>query len=130
MPPNPLSRPPSPTTLSALCAHHDILTILLEFHYDLHTTLTPQFLGLDTSLESKSFNNVDLYPAPASWKGECEWMRFKASTSCNKKPVSARFFAKGYEANFGLVNESSESRSPRDDDGHDTHITSIVATQT
>ncbi|KAL6013160.1 hypothetical protein ACLOJK_003652 [Asimina triloba] len=137
----------------ALRARHGILAVLPELRYHLHTTRTPQFLGLDTSVgaglspastsesdvvigvldtgvwpESKSFDDAGLGPVPASWKGECEEGKgFKASTCCNKKLVGARFFAKGYEANFGPVDESRESRSPRDDDGHGTHTASTVA---
>lgn len=41
--------------------------------------------------------------------------------------VSIRYFAKGYEAMTGPINESIELRSPRDSDGHGTHTASTAA---
>lgn len=128
-----------------------ILSVLPEMRYELHTTWTPEFLGLtgeyeaifpasgnvsnvvigvvDTGVwpESKSYNDKGLAPVPRSWKGQCEDAKGFNSSSCNRKLIGARFFSKGYEAALGLVNEKVESRSPRDDDGHGTHTSSIAA---
>lgn len=135
---------------AALEAKHGILSIFPEVRYELHTTRTPEFLGLDSSggllpqsdsesevvigvldtgvwPESKSFDDTGLGSVPASWKGKCEESKTFNASSCNKKIIGARFFSKGYEANFGPVDEDKESRSPRDDDGHGTHTASTAA---
>ncbi|BAT75660.1 hypothetical protein VIGAN_01356200 [Vigna angularis var. angularis] len=127
-----------------------ILAVLPETRYELHTTRTPQFLGLDKSAdmfpesssasdvivgvldtgvwpESKSFDDTGLGPVPSSWKGECETGTNFSASNCNRKLIGARFFAKGCEAMLGPINETEESRSPRDDDGHGTHTASTAA---
>jgi len=127
-----------------------ILSVIPEIRYDLHTTRTPEFLGLekfitlslasgrqsdvvvgvlDTGVwpELKSFDDKGLGPVPSSWKGECERGKNFGPANCNKKLVGARFFAKGYEAAFGPIDESTESKSPRDDDGHGTHTSTTAA---
>jgi len=127
-----------------------ILGVLPESKYELHTTRTPQFLGLgkssrllptstsesdvvvgvlDTGVwpEHKSFDDTGLGPVPSSWKGECEeGKKFRAS-NCNRKLIGARYFYKGYEATFGTIDVSVETKSPRDDIGHGTHTASTAA---
>ncbi|KAG9440220.1 hypothetical protein H6P81_020385 [Aristolochia fimbriata] len=128
-----------------------ILSVLPEVKYELHTTRSPEFLGLeaaerlvpasdstadvivgvlDTGVwpESKSYDDAGMGPVPARWKGKCEeGTNFKASL-CNRKLVGARYFAAGYEASLGReVDESKESKSPRDDDGHGTHTSTTAA---
>lgn len=118
----------------------------------LHTTRSPQFLGLrstdtagllkesdfgsdlvigviDTGVwpERQSFNDRDLGPIPSKWKGQCvAGERFPAS-SCNRKLIGARYFCGGYESTNGKMNQTTEFRSPRDTDGHGTHTASIAA---
>ncbi|XP_038681045.1 subtilisin-like protease SBT1.1 [Tripterygium wilfordii] len=116
----------------------------------LHTTRTPQFLGLqlgkglwstpslasdaivgviDTGIwpEHDSFKDLGMPPVPSKWKGVCEnGTRFSPST-CNKKLVGARSFFHGYEAIVGRINETIEYKSPRDAIGHGTHTGSIAA---
>lgn len=127
-----------------------VLSVLPEQRYELHTTRTPEFLGiqdnsallphsdsepdiivgvLDTGVwpESKSYNDAGLGSVPAGWKGECEAGTNFTAASCNRKLIGARFFPKGYEAAMGSIDESKESRSPRDDDGHGTHTSSTAA---
>lgn len=127
-----------------------ILSVIPEVRYELHTTRTPEFLGLektttllvsygkqsevivgviDTGVwpELKSFDDTKLGPVPSSWKGECETGKNFNSSNCNKKLVGARFFAKGYEAAFGPIDETAESKSPRDDDGHGSHTSTTAA---
>nr|GMC67946.1 subtilisin-like protease SBT1.7 [Ipomoea batatas] len=127
-----------------------ILSVLPEIKYELHTTRTPSFLGLDKNAEffpesdvatdvivgvldtgvwpeSKSFDDNGLGPVPSSWKGVCQTGKnFKAS-DCNRKLIGARYFSAGYEATLGPIDESKESKSPRDDDGHGTHTASTAA---
>ncbi|MED6198850.1 hypothetical protein PIB30_070417 [Stylosanthes scabra] len=122
-----------------------ILYVMPEVRYELHTTRTPQFLGLDKATtvlpasshqqsqvvigvldtgvwpELKSLDDTGLGPVPSGWKGECEIGNNFNSSSCNRKLVGARFFAKGYEAALGPIDGKTESRSPRDDDGHGSH---------
>ena len=127
-----------------------ILSVLPELKYELHTTRTPEFLGLDKSPdmfpdsksasdvivgvldtgiwpESKSFDDTGLGPVPSSWKGECETGTNFTTSNCNRKLIGARFFSKGYEATLGPIDTSKESKSPRDDDGHGTHTASTAA---
>ncbi|KAJ6829607.1 putative subtilisin-like protease SBT1.4 [Iris pallida] len=61
-------------------------------------------------------------PPPPSWRGSCH-----PSFPCNRKIVGAKFFAAGYEAAHGPVDESKESRSPLDTEGHGTHTASTAA---
>ncbi|KAL2531802.1 Subtilisin-like protease SBT1.7 [Abeliophyllum distichum] len=127
-----------------------ILSVMEEVKYELHTTRTPSFLGLDQNAamlpesdsasevivgvldtgvwpESKSFDDTGFGPIPNSWKGECETGTNFTASNCNKKLIGARYFARGYEATLGPVDESRESRSARDDDGHGTHTASTAA---
>lgn len=116
----------------------------------LHTTRTPQFLGLESNWgllprsdfgsevvvgvldtgvwpESKSFSDAKIGPVPKRWKGLCELGTDFNASLCNRKLVGARFFLKGYEAMNGPLNETVEARSPRDTDGHGTHTASTAA---
>lgn len=127
-----------------------ILSVLPELKYELHTTRSPEFLGLDKSAnlfptsgsasevivgvldtgvwpESKSFDDTGLGPVPSSWKGACETGTNFNASNCNRKLIGARYFARGYEATLGPIDESKESKSPRDDDGHGTHTASTAA---
>ncbi|KAM7266416.1 hypothetical protein ACFE04_004313 [Oxalis oulophora] len=127
-----------------------ILSVLPEARYELHTTRTPEFLGLgkdesalpssgsvheviigvlDTGVwpESPSLHDTGLGPVPSTWKGACETGTNFTLSNCNNKLIGARYFYKGYEAAFGPIDESSESKSPRDDDGHGTHTSTTAA---
>lgn len=126
------------------------LSVLPEMKYELHTTRTPSFLGLDQNAamfpesdslsevivgvldtgvwpESPSFDDSGLGAVPNYWKGECEIGTNFTKSECNKKLIGARYFARGYEATLGPIDESKESRSARDDDGHGTHTSSTAA---
>ncbi|KAL8466418.1 hypothetical protein ACS0TY_035494 [Phlomoides rotata] len=131
---------------------HEIIAVIPEQVRQLHTTRSPEFLGLktgdnagllkesdfgsdlvigviDTGIwpERESFNDRDLGPVPAKWKGQCvAGDKFPASL-CNRKLIGARYFYNGYEATNGKMNETTEFRSPRDSDGHGTHTASIAA---
>lgn len=129
-----------------------VVAVIPEQVRHLHTTRSPQFLGLkssdsagllkesdygsdlvigviDTGIwpERDSFNDRDLGPIPSKWKGECVAADSFPSTSCNRKLIGARFFCGGYEATNGKMNETTEFRSARDSDGHGTHTASIAA---
>ncbi|XP_050214024.1 subtilisin-like protease SBT1.7 [Mercurialis annua] len=140
----------TPAEAELLEKQEGIVSVLPEIIYELHTTRTPEFLGLgktdallpasdsvseviigviDTGVwpEIKSFDDTGLGPIPSTWKGECETGKNFNSSSCNRKLIGARFFSKGYEAAIGPVDESLESKSPRDDDGHGTHTSTTAA---
>ncbi|RRT66095.1 hypothetical protein B296_00012329 [Ensete ventricosum] len=141
----------TPAEARALACRHGVLSVEPETWYELHTTRTPEFLGLDrgggfiTSSDSdgdvvvgvldtgvwperKSFDDAGFGPIPASWKGECEEGKdFVPAAACNRKLVGARSFYRGYEASMGPMDESKEARSPRDNDGHGTHTSTTVA---
>ncbi|GLT40159.1 hypothetical protein SLA2020_143140 [Shorea laevis] len=134
----------------ALEAQQGILSVIPELRYELLTTRTPEFLGLgkgsavsptfelasglivgvlDTGVwpELESFNDEGLGPVPEKWKGECEVGKTFKLSSCNKKLIGARYFSKGYEGTVGPINETVESKSPRDDNGHGTHTSTTAA---
>lgn len=134
----------------SLQGHPGVLSVLPEVKYELHTTRTPEFLGLDKTTEtvaesnaggdvivgvldtgvwpeSKSFDDAGFGPVPSSWKGACEEGTNFTASNCNRKLIGARYFARGYEATLGPIDESRESKSPRDDDGHGTHTATTAA---
>lgn len=127
-----------------------VVSVIPETRYELHTTRTPDFLGLkksysliaasdkasdviigvlDTGVwpEIESYDDKGLGPVPKSWKGKCEAGKNFNSSSCNRKLIGARFFYKGYEKEAGRIDEKVESKSPRDDDGHGTHTSTTAA---
>ncbi|XP_026430635.1 subtilisin-like protease SBT1.4 [Papaver somniferum] len=130
-----------------------IVSVLPEQSHQLHTTRTPQFLGLDDKVgiwpesgygddvivgvfdsgiwpERRSFHDEGLGPVPERWKGICEVGPDFPKESCNKKIIGARTFSKGYEA-FLLQSKmnvsAAKSISARDMKGHGTHCASIAA---
>ncbi|CAI0406281.1 unnamed protein product [Linum tenue] len=120
-----------------------ILSVIPESRYELHTTRTPEFLGLDRAADlfpqanvlgevvvgvlDTSYDDTGFGPLPGTWNGQCESGTNFTAANCNRKLIGARFFAKGYEATMGPVDETKESRSPRDDDGHGTHTSTTAA---
>ncbi|KAL0296060.1 UNVERIFIED_CONTAM: Subtilisin-like protease SBT1.7 [Sesamum radiatum] len=100
----------------------------------LHTTHTPNFLGLhqnmgfwrdsnygkgiiigvlDTGIlpDHPSFSDEGMPPPPAKWKGTCE---FGFTSACNNKLIGARHFRNG-------------DGTPLDFDGHGTHTAATAA---
>jgi len=129
-----------------------VITIIPEQIRTLHTTRSPEFLGLKTAAktgllhetdfgsdlvigvidtgiwpERQSFNDRELGPIPAKWKGSCVAGKDFPATACNRKIIGAKYFSGGYEATSGKMNETTEFRSARDSDGHGTHTASIAA---
>ncbi|KAK3030948.1 hypothetical protein RJ639_036686 [Escallonia herrerae] len=131
--------------------HPAVLSVLPESVRQLHTTHTPRFLGLadsfglwpnsnyaddviigvlDTGIwpERPSFSDEGLSPVPSTWKGVCEMALDFPSFACNKKIIGARAYFRGYGAGLGSsIDESVESTSPRDTEGHGTHTASTAA---
>ncbi|KAJ7951496.1 Subtilisin-like protease [Quillaja saponaria] len=130
-----------------------VISVIPDQIRQLHTTHTPQFLGLadnfglwpnsdfaddvvvgllDTGIwpEIRSFSGLGLSsaPLPSSWKGICETGHDFPASSCNGKIIGARAFYKGYESYLGRpIDESVESKSPRDTEGHGSHTASTAA---
>ncbi|KAG9147152.1 hypothetical protein Leryth_005376 [Lithospermum erythrorhizon] len=128
----------------------EVIYVQEDVVYNLHTTRTPDFLRLeqieeafplskkmsdvvigvlDTGVwpEVKSFKDDVMGSIPSSWNGACETGKTFNSSSCNRKIIGARALYQGYEAAFGPIDEKTESKSPRDDDGHGTHTASTTA---
>ncbi|XP_008776077.1 subtilisin-like protease SBT1.5 [Phoenix dactylifera] len=139
----------TPSQASRIEKSRGILAVQPDALLRPHTTRSPSFLGLDLPAsrlsalsrggsgavigvvdtgiwpEHPSFSDRDLAlgPAPRRWRGECEEAPWFNRSNCNRKLIGARSFSAGYAAAFGGV----EFRSPRDSDGHGTHVASIAA---
>ncbi|KAL4592837.1 hypothetical protein LXL04_005843 [Taraxacum kok-saghyz] len=108
-----------------------IVSIRPQTVLSLHTTHTPNFLGLHQNLgfwrgsnygkgiivgvldsgitpNHPSFNDTGVDPPPTKWKGKCE------VSGCNNKLIGVRNFV-------------SRSSSPLDQEGHGTHTSSTAA---
>lgn len=142
-----------PEEAESLRQSDSVLGVDEDTLYNLHTTRTPEFLGLERELglwaghtpqelnqatqdvivgvldtgvwpESKSFNDVGMPAVPSRWQGQCEVAAdFDPKINCNKKLIGARFFSRGYN----MASGGKELPSPRDHDGHGTHTASTAA---
>ncbi|CAN6274214.1 unnamed protein product [Urochloa humidicola] len=137
-----------------LASQESVLAVVPEMTHQLHTTLSPSFLGLsessgllqasggassivigviDTGVYPKdraSFAaNSTLPPPPSTFRGSCiSTPEFNASAYCNNKLVGAKIFYQGYEASLGHpMDETKESKSPLDTNSHGTHTASTAA---
>ncbi|KAF2302047.1 hypothetical protein GH714_031768 [Hevea brasiliensis] len=122
----------TPDHASYLSQHPSVLSVFEDRRRQLHTTRSPQFLGLrnqrglwsesdygsdviigvfDTGIwpERRSFSDVNLGPVPVRWKGICHEAAARSAA-----PISG-------------INETIEFKSPRDADGHGTHTASTAA---
>ncbi|KAH7436634.1 hypothetical protein KP509_05G028800 [Ceratopteris richardii] len=140
----------TPAQANVLQKMHGVLSIMEDGLAYLHTTRTPEFLGLnemrgiwpasnygedviigvmDSGIwpERESFDDATMGPIPARWKGGCESVPDFSGPLCNKKLIGARSFFKGYEASQGPINETTEFRSVLDSEGHGTHTSSTAA---
>ncbi|CAA0810957.1 Subtilase family protein [Striga hermonthica] len=140
----------SPEEADALRQSDAVLGVYEDTVYNLHTTRTPEFLGLngeqaghtlqqlnqasydviigvlDTGVwpESKSFSDTGMPDVPARWRGMCQVASDFESKNCNKKLIGAKSFSEGYR---GAVGKTNESMSARDYNGHGTHTASTAA---
>ncbi|CAA0827935.1 subtilase family protein [Striga hermonthica] len=76
--------------------------------------------------ESQSFNDNGMDPIPNCWKGICQPGDAFNSSHCNRKIIGARYYLKGFEAEYGPLNTTFNYRSARDTIGHGTHISSTA----
>ncbi|KAL0332305.1 UNVERIFIED_CONTAM: Subtilisin-like protease SBT1.7 [Sesamum calycinum] len=104
----------TPEEAQAMETRPGILSVLPELRYELHTTRTPSFLGLD--------QNAAMFPESDSVSEVIVGV-----LDTGVWPESPASMIRGYEATLGPIDESKESRSPRDDDGHGTHTSSTAA---
>lgn len=82
-------------------------------------------LGLWLCQRFKNRDDVKLFDPPAGWNGTCETGENFLATACNNKIIGARFYLDGFQSTFLM--DANEFISPRDADGHGTHIASIAA---
>ncbi|GMY39337.1 cucumisin-like [Fagus crenata] len=68
--------------------------------------------------ESDSFNDKGFGPPPSRWKGTCKAL---TNFTCNNKIIGAQYYRS--DGNFG----KKDIKSPRDSDGHGTHVSSTAA---
>ncbi|XP_074273590.1 subtilisin-like protease SBT1.8 [Silene latifolia] len=139
----------TPSQAAELRNSPDVIGVYQDTLYQLHTTRTPEFLGLDLPVEtgptsapgidtsdviigvldtgiwpeSASFSDSGMPPVPSRWKGKCD-----NDVKCNKKLIGAKTFSHGYMMASGAGGVSGVSDlSPRDVDGHGTHTASTAA---
>lgn len=119
-----------------------------ESSIELHTTQTPQFLGLtkDKGIwpvaaygedviiglvdrviwqESQSYRDDGFGPVPSTWKGSCGDTAGFNNSLCNNKLIGAKFFNKGLLSKD--PNSTLKYNSTRDLAGHGTHTSSTAA---
>ncbi|WOG93971.1 hypothetical protein DCAR_0313261 [Daucus carota subsp. sativus] len=115
-----------------------VVSVFPNRKLQVHTTRSWDFMGLtqqvnrtalesdiiigvlDTGIspESDSFRDQGLSPIPKKWKGSCQ---SSSNFTCNKKIIGAQYFR---SAGFLDINDV---KSPRDEQGHGTHVASIAA---
>lgn len=82
-------------------------------------------LGLWLCKRFKSRPDQLVFARPAGWQGVCEAGEGFASTDCNNKLIGARYYIDGFLEQYAL--NENEFISPKDADGHGTHIASVAA---
>ncbi|XP_059628062.1 cucumisin-like isoform X1 [Cornus florida] len=76
---------------------------------------------LDTGIwpESDSFDGTGIGPIPSKWRGSCQFS--STDFTCNNKIIGAKYF------HIGGAIPAADYSSPRDRNGHGTHVASIAA---
>ncbi|XBI92327.1 hypothetical protein VPH35_029417 [Triticum aestivum] len=145
----------TPRQLAEIQGMEGHVTAFPETYARLHTTRTPEFLGLtgggagaggvwpaskygedvivgivDTGVwpESESFSDAGMTTkaVPARWKGACEAGKAFKASMCNGKLIGARSFSKALKQR-GLAIAPDDYDSARDYYGHGSHTSSTAA---
>ncbi|XP_059432690.1 subtilisin-like protease SBT1.8 [Corylus avellana] len=145
-----------PDQVESLRRSDSVLGVYEDTVYTLHTTRTPEFLGLNTESglwaghntqdldqashdvivglldtgvwpESKSFDDSGMPEIPIRWRGECESGSDFSPKVCNKKLIGARSFAKGYHMASGS-SYLKKSREAESPRDRDGHGTHTAST--
>ncbi|RZC90023.1 hypothetical protein C5167_029089 [Papaver somniferum] len=128
----------TPSQANHLRSIPGILSVIPEKIHQLHTTRTPEFLGMSANsmgLWSSSNYGDDVIIGVID-RGIWPDRRSFSETgpdfpkeSWNRMIIGPRAFYEGAEAQFGhLINETGkDSRSPRDMEGHGTHTAATAA---
>ena len=66
-----------------------------------------------------------VFTPPAGWQGQCEAGEGFSASDCNNKLIGARYYIDGFLDQYAL--NDHEFISPKDADGHGTHIASVAA---
>lgn len=139
----------SPSAAAKLRSNPDVVAVWPDQLMKPQTANTPAFLGLtsasglhtggvkgedvvvgvvDTGIwpEHPSFADDGSYGDPSAfgWSGDCV-TGDDPTFSCNNKLIGARYFKAGFEAAYAILPD--ESISPRDKDGHGSHVASTAA---
>ncbi|KAH0866871.1 hypothetical protein HID58_073893 [Brassica napus] len=132
----------------------EVVHVIPDSFYKMKTTRTWDYLGLSASSpknllnetnmgeqiiigiidtgvwpESEVFNDDGIGSVPSHWKGGCQSGEMFNSSHCNKKLIGAKYFINGFlEENKSFNSkESLDFISPRDLNGHGTHVATIAA---
>lgn len=73
----------------------------------------------------KSRADQVVFARPDGWQGQCQAGEGFATTDCNNKLIGARYYLDGFLEEYVL--DADEFISPKDADGHGTHIASVAA---
>ncbi|GAB4853711.1 hypothetical protein Ancab_017903 [Ancistrocladus abbreviatus] len=146
----------TPYQAASLRQSPSVLGVYEDTLYSLHTTRSPEFLGLDVEEglwaghstqdlnaasqdviigvldtgvwpESRSFHDLDMPPVPTRWRGVCESGSDFNSSSCNKKLIGARSFSRGSK----MASGGSFMKNPKEIDSprdYDGHGTHTAST--
>ncbi len=82
-------------------------------------------LGLWLCRRFKKRDDQLAFDPPENWNGICQAGESFTADACNNKLIGARYYIDGFLDQFFL--DDNEFISPRDADGHGTHIASIAA---